>query len=119
MLSRRVRRRPLPRDFDPIFSAPSFAPDGRHIAYVAVSGEGIGWGVVRSWPRARLILRSDPVEVPATDSPGHLTRWLSADSAELLIETGVSTGNAWHRVHASIPRRQILASDTVRVPPWQ
>lgn len=106
MRSGRVRHRDLPGDFDPIFSAPSFAPDGRYIAYVVTRGDATGWGVVRSWPQHRLIVRSDAAEVPATDSPGHFTHWLSADSAELFIETGFST---WERL---VSGARIRASPT-------
>ncbi len=116
--SRRVKRLRLPGDFHPVFSAPSLSPDGRHIAYVIAPGDATGWGAVRSWPQRKLILRSDVVEVPATDSPGHFTRWVSPDSAELFIETGYSTENGWYRVLGSVRQRRILAADTVRVPPW-
>jgi Tol biopolymer transport system component len=115
----RTRRLPLPDDFDGIFSAHALSPDGRHLAYVDAPGDGTGSAVVRTWPDRRLVLRSRAVEVPATDSPGNFTRWLSPDSAEVFVETGFSTGDAWLRVLMSARSGRILATDTVRRAPWQ
>lgn len=114
----RTRRLRLPDDFSAVFSAPSLAPDGRHLAYVVTPGDAAGWAAVRSWPAGRLVLRSVPVEVPATDSPGHFSRWLSADSAEVFVETGPATGEAWLRVLGSVRARRVVAVDTVRQAPW-
>lgn len=115
----RTRRLRLPRDFSAVFSAASLAPDGRHVAYVVTPGDATGWATVRSWPAGRPVLRSAPVEVPATDSPGNLTRWFSADSAEVFVETGFATGEAWLRVVGSVRARRVVAADTVRRAPWQ
>lgn len=117
--TRRTRRLRLPGDFDSVFSAPALAPDGRHLAYAVVPGDGTAWAAVRSWPAGRLVLRSPAVEVPATDSPGNLSRWLSADSAEVFVETGFATGHAWLRVLGSVRAGRVLAADTVRRPPWR
>jgi hypothetical protein len=108
----------LPDDFSGAFSVPSLAPDGRHIAYVVAAGDGVGWGVVRTWPGREPVLATARVEVPATDAPGNFTRWISADTAEIFVETGPSTGVEWYRVRASVARRATVAADTVRTPPW-
>ncbi len=110
----RVKRLSLPSDFHPTFSAASISPDGRYIAYVVAPGDATGWGMVRTWPRLKLVLRTDQVEVPATDSPGNYTRWLSPDTTEVFVETGYSTENGWYRVRAAVSRKEILAADTVR-----
>lgn len=114
----RTRRLRLPRDVNPVLSAPTLAPDGRHLAYVVTPGDATGWAVVRTWPEGRLVFRSAVVEVPATDSPGNFTRWLSPDSAEVFVETGFSTDDAWLRVLGSVRERRVVAVDTVRQAPW-
>jgi hypothetical protein len=116
---RRLRRSTLPDDLNPVFSEPALSPDARHVAYVAVPGDATGWAVVRTWPGGRLVVRSDAVEVPATDSPGgNGSRWISPDTAEVFIETGAATESGWYRVLASVSRRRVLEADTVRLPPW-
>jgi hypothetical protein len=116
---RRLRRFPLPDDINPVFSEPSLSPDGRHVAYVSVPGDATGWAVVRTWPAGRLRVRSDRVQVPATDSPGgNGSRWISPDTAEVFIETGFATESGWYRVLASVSERRVLEADTVRTTPW-
>jgi hypothetical protein len=116
---RHLRRFRLPDDLNPVFSEPALSPDARHVAYVAVPGDATGWAVVRTWPGGRLRVRSDAVEVPATDSPGgNGSRWISPDTAEVFIETGAATESGWYRVLASVSRRRVLEADTVRSPPW-
>ena len=114
-----LRLLPLPADLHSAFSGPSIAPDGKHIAYVAVPGDATGWGVVRSWPDGRPVLTTRRVQIPATDAPGHATRWLSADSAEIFVEIGEATGAAWHRVLVSARSKAILATDTAYAAPWE
>lgn len=104
----------LPDDLNGVFSAPSFAPDGRHLAYIVFSGDGTAWAAVRTWPRGQLVWRSKRVEVPATDAAGgNLVRWLSPDTVEVFIETGRSTGGGWYHVRGSVRQRRIVAEDSV------
>ncbi|HYJ79622.1 MAG TPA: hypothetical protein VEW03_08490 [Longimicrobiaceae bacterium] len=114
--SRELRVRALPPDLNPVFSAPALAPDGRHLAYVVIPGDGTGWAMVRTWPRLGLVVQSAPVQVPATDSPGNLVRWLSQDAFEVYVETGYATDEAWLRVRGSV-RRRSASADTVHVLP--
>lgn len=117
--TRRTDLLPLPDDFHREFSAASLSPDGKHIAYVVAPGDATGWGVVRSWPERRPHASTRRVQVPATDSPGHFTRWLSADTAEIFVETGFTTGVEWYRVRISAARGAVLGADTVRTAPWR
>lgn len=106
----------LPEDFNPYYSAPSISPDARHLAYVIVPGNSTASASVRSWPGRRLVWRSDTVQIPATDARDlTLTRWISPDSSEAYIATGVSTGDAWYRVLGSVRAGAVLQADSV----WQ
>lgn len=110
----------LPPSFSAYFSAPSLAPDGRHIAYIVVPGNDTAWAVVRTWPGGAPVWRSSAVEVPATDAlGGNLTRWLSPDTAEVFIESGATTGTQWLHVLGSVRESRVLRADTVRHAPWQ
>lgn len=105
----------LPRDFNGYFSAPSIAPDGRHIAYIVVPGNDTAWAVVSAWPSGAPMWRSAAVEVPATDARGgEVTRWLSADTAEVFIETGEATGSQWFHAVFSVREDRAVRADTVR-----
>ena len=116
--TRALRRDWLPDDLHPAFSAAAFAPDGRHIAYVVVPGDGTGYAVARTWPGREVVWRGATVEVPATDAAGgNQVRWLSPDTAEVVIETGASTDSAWHHVLGSIQRRTIVSAETLREKP--
>ncbi|HEX8392281.1 MAG TPA: hypothetical protein VF665_08010 [Longimicrobium sp.] len=99
-------------------SGSALSPDGRHIAYVAFSDGPVGYGVVRTWPGKRLLLRTRSVEVPATDNPGgNQVRWPSADTVEIYVEAGCCTDVTWYRVRASLAPPRILSADTVRTLP--
>jgi hypothetical protein len=109
-----LRREALPPGFNGYFSAPSIAPDGRHIAYVVIPGNATAQAVVGAWPGGAPIWKSRTVEIPATDmTGGNLTRWLSADTAEVFIESGKATGEQWLHLLYSV-RRGPVRADTVR-----
>jgi hypothetical protein len=111
---RRTRLHPLPSDLNPVFSAPALAPDGRHVAYVVLGDDVTAWAVVRGWPDGRMVWRSDAVEIPATDhAGGNIVRWISPDTARVLIETGHATGNTWYRVVGSVRERRVLVADSM------
>lgn len=118
--TRTVRRDSFPVDLHPFFSAPAFSPDGRHIAYVVMPGDETGYAVARTWPANELAWRSAAVRVPATDAAGGTAvRWISPDTAEVVIEMGSSTDEAWYLVRGSVRQRAVLSADTMRVrPPW-
>jgi hypothetical protein len=116
--ARTVRRDSLPGDLSLFFSAPTFSPDGLHLAYVVVPGNDSAYAVVRTWPGRELVWRSATVQVPATDAAGGTqVRWLSPDEAEVVIETGPSTDEAWYHVVGSVQRRAVVSADTVRERP--
>lgn len=118
LATRTMRRDSLPGDFHPAFSAPAFSPDGRHLAYVVVPGDATGYAVARTWPGLELVWRSATVQVPATDAAGgNQVRWLSPDTAEVVIETGYSTDDAWYHVLGSVRRRAVISADTLRARP--
>lgn len=115
---RRLQRDALPAGFNGYFSAPSLAPDGRHIAYIVLPADAMAQAVVSTWPGGVLVWRSDAVEVPATDAlGGNLTRWLSPDSAEIFIESGPTTETQWFHVVGSVREARVVRADTVRHPP--
>lgn len=115
---RRLKWDALPPDFNGYFSAPSIAPDGRHIAYIVEPGNDTAWTVIGTWPGGSPVWRSASVEVPATDFlGGNLTRWRSRDTAEVFIESGFSTGTEWFHVLVSVRPARLLRADTVRRPP--
>jgi hypothetical protein len=118
--TRTVKRDSLPGDLNPFFSAPAFSPDGRHLAYVVIPGDETGYAVARTWPGLELVWRSAAVQVPATDAAGGAqVRWLSPDTAEVIIETGSSTDEAWYHVLGSVRRRAVVSADTLRErPQW-
>lgn len=113
---RRLRTLPLPTDFNAYFSAPSFSPDGSHLAYVIVPKDGTGWGAVVSWPERQLVWRTERVQVPATDARIASTRWISPDTAEILISVGDYMGYGMYRVTGSVRERRVLLADTVASP---
>lgn len=116
--TRIVKRDSLPGDLNPFFSAPAFSPDGRHLAYVVIPGDETGYAVVRTWHGRELVWRSAAVRVPATDAAGGTqVRWLSPDTAEVIIETGYSTDEAWYHVVGSVSRRAVVSADTLRERP--
>jgi hypothetical protein len=112
--TRAVKRHSLPGDLHPFFSAPAFSPDGRHLAYVVVPGDGTGYAIARTWPGLALVWRSAAVVVPATDAAGgNMVRWRSADTAEVVIETGLATDSAWYHLLGSLRRRAVVSADTL------
>lgn len=111
--TRRITRTPMPADLNPSLSAPSLAPDGRHLAYIEFTREG-GRGVVRTWPARERVLLTRTVGVPGTDAPGgHWIRWLGRETLEIYIETDAAD-STWYRIRASLDPARIIAADSVR-----
>ena len=101
----------LPGDADRWFTAPAFSPDGRHLAYVALR-EGFGRGIVRRGVRGQVVVRTDSVEIPATDAAINFARWTDVQTFEIFIDVG-ETG--WHRFTGTVAAG-VLRADTVAPP---
>jgi hypothetical protein len=98
----------LPDDADRWFTTPAFSPDGRYLAYVAY-GEGHGRGMVREGAVGPVVVRTDPVAVPATDAALNFARWVDAERFEIYLDVG-ETG--WHRFTGTVAAG-VLRADTV------
>jgi hypothetical protein len=101
----------LPDDADRWFTAPAFSPDGRHLAYVALR-EGFGRGIVRRDARGDVVVRTDWVEIPATDAAINFARWTDAETFEIFVDVG-ETG--WHRFTGTVSAG-VVRNDTVAPP---
>jgi hypothetical protein len=108
---RSLRPIELPDDADRWFTTPAFSPDGRHLAYVALR-EGFGRGMVRRGARGRVVVRTDPVEIPATDAAINFARWTDAQTFEIYLDVG-ETG--WHRFTGTVAAG-VVRNDTVAPP---
>ncbi len=98
--------------FDPYLSAPVFAPDGRHWAYLALLGNAKAYGAVVRWPTGELIARSPELAIPPGDARSiAASTWSSADSFEIGIVLSWLTGESV-RVRGSILGGQ-LRLDTI------
>lgn len=98
-------RRPMPRlvalpeDVDRMFTTPALSPDGRYLAYVTYQPQGFGRGVVRRGVAGEVIVRTDSVEVPATDAAFNFAQWKDAQTFEIFVDVG-ETG--WHRFTGTV-----------------
>lgn len=110
--SRRVERVALPEDADRWFTTPAFSPDGRHLGYVSyLEGGGFARGMVRRDVRGPVVVRTDSVEVPATDAALSFVKWLDAETFEIYVDV---SDTAWHRFHGTVSGG-VIRSDTVSV----
>ncbi|HEX2077668.1 MAG TPA: hypothetical protein VHG08_08160 [Longimicrobium sp.] len=101
----------LPEDADLVFTIPAFSADGRYLAYVAYQ-QGFGRGMVRRGASGYVVVRTDSVEVPATDAAMNFARWTGPEAFEILLDVS-ETG--WHRFSGTVSSG-VTRVDTV-VPP--
>lgn len=103
----------LPDDADRLFTTPAFSPDGRYLAYVTYQPPGYGRGMVRRGARGEVVVRTDSVEVPATDAALNFARWTGAETFEIFVDVG-ETG--WHRFTGTVSAG-VTRADTAGPPP--
>lgn len=115
--SRALQVIPLPDDADRWFTTPAYSPDGRYLAYVSYNNDGYGRGLVRDGTAGPVVVRTDSVEVPATDAAFSFARWADAETFEIYLDVG-ETG--WHRfagtVAAGVTRNDTVAVSDVAPP---
>ena len=99
----------------PIFNtAPAFAPDARHVAYVARDSQGVH-PVVLSWPARAIVLRGPIVHPLQTDAGIDDEVWTGPDTVEIEIALALEGQQPERRIlryRADVARR-IAISDTV------
>jgi hypothetical protein len=100
--SRRVYCPDLPADLMPGLTGIGISPDGRAAAYVRVTGDQSGVGVVRSWPAGKVLALTPPLSASAGDVVGGLARWRDAQHYEIFVQ---STGYGWLRFHGGLNER--------------
>jgi hypothetical protein len=105
----RTRTIHLNADVHPFFSAPALSPDGEHVAYVVVPGNGTATPIVRRWPERRLLQRGLPVAIVPGDASFAEARWTDANTYEIRIHVD---GGRIHRVRGTVVPRTMRA-DTV------
>ncbi len=111
----RPARRPAPADFAPGMTSIAISPNGRHVAYVATSGDCLARGVVRDWPDGQVRLATPDTPVPCTDALIGAATWRASGDVEFLLALPGSTGTAedrWLRYRGRIGRP--VSADTVR-----
>lgn len=111
--TRTVRRLTLPEQLF-AFSVPRFAPDGRHVAYLAMDTAGLGSAAVAEWPSARVIYRGPPARLLETDVPVDAVRWANARQFEITIEMSHFAGGGAQRTRGTVGQLDSVVVDTVR-----
>lgn len=93
---------------------PAFAPQGRHIAYLARDEAGRVRLIVRSWPDGRLIGRSPSAHHRISPPPsGGAIGWRSADRVFAGFPVSDS-GRGWARAEGSFTSGSVNLSWTIR-----
>ena len=100
---------PPPSDLSIAGSVPAFAPDGRHLAYVALPADGTWHGVVRQWPIGKVVAQTPSDTAPGTDVTIGWADW--QDAIHFTFYFGLSDVR-WRRVRGSLDRVGFI-SDTV------
>jgi hypothetical protein len=108
---RRMERMALPDDADRWFTTPAFSPDGQFLAYVAY-GKEQGRGIVRRGVQGPIVVRTEPVAVPATDAAINYAVWLDGETFEIYLDVGEP---GWHRFTGTVSAG-VTANDTVAAP---
>ena len=114
--TRNLRKVALPTDaFEG--GTPSFAPDGRHLAYVALDSTGKASGVVLAWPSAGIVFRGAPVTMLAGDAGIEGLSW--QDATHFTLELALERPHgSYQRVRGTIGAdgRAAVVVDTVNPP---
>jgi hypothetical protein len=105
----RLTKIDLPSDINRFHSAPTFSPDGSHIAYVLVPGDNTVAAVVKTWPEQRLMYRSIPLTTPGRDVLMNVTSWKSPNEFEILLDF---ENDRWQRIRGNV-RNNSVRVDTI------
>lgn len=110
----RTRRVALPAGLVP-HGRPAVAPDGRHVAYLAQTPEGMGYGAVATVPEGRVVLRGPPAPMLETDAGVDGVAWHDAARFEIRIDLSYRVGGTQRLRGSVVPPR--LDVDTLPAPP--
>jgi len=109
--SRQVRSLPTPADWwEP--TAPAIAPDGRHVAYLARTGEADGYGAVTALPSGRIVYRGPTVTMLETDAGVDAIHWTDAVHFDIRIALSSAVGGT-QRIRGDVERATARV-DTLR-----
>lgn len=93
-------------------AVPRIAPDGRHVAYLAQSGTGAGYGAVATLPEGRVIYRGPPAQLLETDAGVEAIEWVDARRFEMLVDMSYLVGGV-QRLRGTVDPLRVDV-DTVR-----
>jgi hypothetical protein len=110
-----VEQLPWPRT--PVFNTtPSWSPDTRHVAYVAVDSLGV-YPLILSWPERAIVLRGPTVSPLETDDVVDSEVWNGPDSVEIEVQLAIK-GQPERRVlryRADVARRTAISDTAIRL----